>query len=150
MRRKLLPARLAAISIAALWVGCLFFPAMQAGRDTISSLFFLLWGWAGLMILDVDWLANPLLLAAVFLLFARTSHPRTMGAVGFALFLLVMKSAARGTMIVDENQNSVPIDHHLLGWYMWIAAQVVAIAALCAVVVEPRAMGLPPRAGVRP
>jgi hypothetical protein len=144
-QRTLRPAQVAAISIAILWAAALFFPAMQAGSHTISSLFFLLWGWSGLMILDIDWLANPVLLCIVLLLLGHVQRPRTMTALGLALLVLVPKSAARGTMIVNENQNSVTIDHHLAGWYLWIAAQVITIAVICVAVAEPRTMGLVPR-----
>lgn len=143
--RTLTPARIAAMSVAILWAAALFFPAIQAGSYTISSLFFLLWGWSGLMILDIDWLANPVLLCIVLLLLGHVQRPRAMTALGVALLLLVLKSAARGTMIVNENQNSVAIDHHLAGWFLWIAAQVVALAVICVAVAEPRTMGLVPR-----
>ncbi|MDB5708518.1 MAG: hypothetical protein JWL96_588 [Sphingomonas bacterium] len=137
-RRRPTPAMV----IAILWAAALFFPAIQAGNYTITSLFFLLWGRSGLMILDIDWLANPLVLCVTLLLLGHVQRPRTMTALGVALFVLLVKSAARATMIVNENQNSVAIDHHLAGWYLWIAAQIVALAAICVAVAEPRAMGL--------
>jgi hypothetical protein len=144
-RRTLTPAWVAGISIATLWTAALFFPAIQAGDHTISSLFFLLWGWSGLMILDIDWLTNPLLLCITLLLLGHVQRPRAMMVLGVALLALFLKNAARGTMIVNENQNSVAIDHHLAGWYLWMAAQIIALAVICVAVAEPRVMGLVPR-----
>lgn len=145
-RRTLTPARVAGISIATLWTAALFLPAIQAGDHTISSLFVLLWGWSGLMMLDIDRLTNPLLLSIALLLLGHVHRPGATTALGVALLVLFLKSAARGTMIVNENQNNVAIDHHLAGWYLWMAAQIIALAAICVDVAEPGAMGLVPRA----
>lgn len=67
-------------------------------------------------------------------------------ATGALLLILLLKNAARTTMIVNENQNSATIDQHYIGWYLWIGAQIVAIAAISVFLVEPRMMGLISRA----
>ncbi len=141
--------RLVGLVVAVLWLSCLFFPAMQAGKYELYSLFFLLWGWLGLMILEIDWLTNPALLCFVLIMFGRVYRPKALVATGILLFVLLLKNAARGTMIVNENQNTAVIDQHFVGWYLWIAAQIVALAGICVAVAEPRVMGLIPRTNVR-
>lgn len=119
---------------------------MKAGEYELYSIFFLLWGWLGLMIFDIDWLTNPALLCFVLLMFGGVYRPKSLVATGILLFVLLLKNAARATMIVNENQNSVMIDQHYIGWYLWIGAQIVAIAAICVALIEPRTMGLISRA----
>lgn len=98
------------------------------------------------MILEIDWLINPALLCFVIIMFGRIYRPKALVATGTLLFILLLKNAARTTMIVNENQNSAIIDQHYIGWYLWIGAQIVAIAAICVALIEPRTMGLISRA----
>jgi hypothetical protein len=138
--------RIVGMVVAMLWLSCLFFPAMKAGKYDLYSIFFLLWGWLGLMIFEIDWLTNPALLCFVLIMFGRIYRPKALVATGALLFILLLKNAVRTTMIVNENQNSAIIDQHYIGWYLWIGAQIVAIAATCVALIEPQMMGLVSRA----
>ncbi|MBN8808696.1 MAG: hypothetical protein J0I47_10765 [Sphingomonas sp.] len=131
-----------AFAIAALWSASLALPtiAVKGYRDFGWSM--LIVGWLGAMLGQVDWLGNPLILMLIAMLLQRRAMPNGFGGMAGLLAFVTVLSALRRTVMVDESGNSYPIEHHYVGYYLWVAT--MGLGALTALVaaIRPARLGL--------
>ena len=119
-----------AITAATLWAAALFFPALRADDRVIQSLYILGFGWVGPILGGYfEWMANPLLLFATLIIVLGIRNKGvlvSLGVVGVALLIL---GVTETSFPATEAGNYV-VQAHYLGWYLWIAAQGIALIAL--------------------
>ena len=115
-----------------LWLASLFLPTLRTnGADWDPGWWLLASGWLGLLIGQLAWLANPLLvLAAVLLL--KGSGRTALGIVGGVLLLLWLQMALTGSLVDNEGGIAHPIERRYTGYWLWMAA--VGLAGVTSVV----------------
>ena len=121
------------------WMASLFLPTLRTNdADWDSGWWLLASGWLGLLIGQVAWLANPLLLlAAVLLLRGRARISLLL--IGGALLLLWLQMAMTGSLVDNEGGIAHAIERRYAGYWLWMAAVGLGALVSVAAAFAPRA-----------
>lgn len=113
------------------WCGSLLLPAVDMGPVTATGWQFLVQGWRGIPALSpggLSWVANPLLIATWWSLFATRGGTHELilacGALVAALSSFLFNLSVRG-------EDGLRIESFAIGFYLWLLSTVVqALACL--------------------
>ncbi len=99
------------------WLASLFLPALRINGATMPGWSILAFGWLASMIGYVDWLANPVLVAAGVALWGGAPRGWRVGLLG-----LVSVSLSHGAIPTDEGGEPHPIEMRYAGYFLWLAS----------------------------
>lgn len=103
-----------------LYLGSLGFAGLHlVDGDTVKGWHLLLWGWYGILILQIPWLANLLFFPAITS--AARGRFKSAGLFGGAAFMVGLLSLRSSIWMTGHT----PIDKLGPGFYMWMAAFLV-------------------------
>ena len=80
----------------------------------------------GLLIGQFSWLANPLLIFAAMLLWSKKDRRVLLAIVGVMLLLIAAQMAATSSIVDNEGGIAHAIEARYVGFWLWIAAGVLA------------------------
>ena len=119
----------------AVWLLSLTMPALRVNGSVWGGLSLLLWGVIGAMLGYVEWLANPLLIAAVVALWRGASR-RPGAAIATALLVAAAVSVSRQGLPTDEGGMPHSIEAWLPGYFMWLGSLV--LCGICLLLAQRR------------
>ncbi len=115
-----------ACSIALLWLLSLVLPALRINDSDNPGYVYLLWGVLGLLLGYVEWLANPLVVAAVIVLWLDDTPRIIRRIMAISLTFLVMLSLSRHGLPTDEGGMPRMIEGRLVGYGAWLGSILLA------------------------
>jgi hypothetical protein len=127
------PTRWLACGAGVLWLASLFLPVIEAhqpqGMTSAGGAGLLAMGWIGLLAFQFGWLANPVLLLALYVLLRARPVSLRACLVLATLLALLLADALTWTDYPNDGGPG-PITAYLAGYWTWIAAVAAGIAAL--------------------
>ena len=107
-------------------------------------------GWMGFLIGQFSWLANPLLIVAAILLLKGRGGRAFPAVVGVLLLVLGLQIAATNSIVDNEGGIAHAIEARYAGFWLWVAAVVLAGATSVLTALVPHKPEAPAAGGAEP
>lgn len=104
----------------------LYFVGLFTSGDDLYGVWILLIGWMGVIVFQLSWFANPLILLALLLM---STKPRVSLVLSVIAFLLASQTFLFFEIPTGFNQERIFIKELGLGFYLWYAASGIFVVA---------------------